>query len=89
MEDEVSTGMCSYFAYLITPTNCFVAVESVNQSDDRGLLKLAITYGVLRRLCFEEEVVQECLQKSPGTELDQALDWVRNSLSISPNVRTG
>ncbi len=47
--------------------------------------KIAITYGVLRRLGFSEEKVVECLEAIPGIELEEAYDWV-SSLFICRNL---
>ena len=38
--------------------------------------RLGITYGVLRRLGFIEEKVEECLRAINGVELEEAFDWV-------------
>jgi ATP-dependent RNA helicase DHX29 len=39
-------------------------------------MKLAVTYGILRRLGFTEDRVMECLRGIPGIELEDAYDWV-------------
>ena len=41
------------------------------------MVRLAVTYGVLRRLGFSEERVEECLRSIGGVDLDEAFDWVR------------
>jgi len=38
--------------------------------------RLAVTYGILRRLGFSEDWVEQCLRTMAGIELDAALDWV-------------
>jgi len=45
-------------------------------NEERVLSRLGITYGVLRRLGFTEETVEECLQAINGVELEEAFDWV-------------
>ncbi|KAF6766323.1 pre-mRNA-splicing factor ATP-dependent RNA helicase prp22 [Ephemerocybe angulata] len=45
-------------------------------SEERVLTRLAITYGILRRLGFSEARVEECLQAIPGVELDEAYEWL-------------
>lgn len=35
-----------------------------------------MTYGILRRLNFSEDWVEQCLRAMSGIELDEALDWV-------------
>ncbi|KIJ45644.1 hypothetical protein M422DRAFT_75059 [Sphaerobolus stellatus SS14] len=40
------------------------------------LLRLGITYGVLRRLGFQEERVLECLKNIRGVDLEEAFDWL-------------
>lgn len=54
-------------------------------SEEKAVAKLGITYGVLRRLGFSEERVEECLRSIRGIELEEAYDWVRRTcLVISP-----
>ena len=48
------------------------------------LSRLGITYGVLRRLGFSEERVEECLDAINGTELEEAFDWVRYAVTTLP-----
>ena len=54
-------------------------VKSSNSSRDKLVGQIGISYGVLRRLGFSEEIVLKCLKEAPGIDIDQALDWVRNS----------
>ena len=51
----------------------------LNEPEDKALQKLAITYGILRRLGFSEDRVLECLRQIRGVELDEATEWVRTS----------
>lgn len=43
---------------------------------EKRFMQIGITYGVLRRLGFEEDVVLKCLKEAPGIDLEQAFDWV-------------
>ena len=46
------------------------------------MVRLAVTYGVLRRLGFSEERVEECLRSINGVDLDEAFDWVRQRMIL-------
>ncbi|KAI9057120.1 P-loop containing nucleoside triphosphate hydrolase protein [Trametes sanguinea] len=50
--------------------------KSVDEPEEKALVKLAITYGVLRRLGFSESRVEECLRTIPGVDLDEAVEWL-------------
>ncbi|KAK0208360.1 P-loop containing nucleoside triphosphate hydrolase protein [Desarmillaria ectypa] len=50
--------------------------RQIDEPEDKVVAKLAITYGVLRRLGFSEERVIECLEAIPGFELEEAYDWL-------------
>jgi hypothetical protein len=41
--------------------------------------RLGITYGVLRRLGFSQDRVDECLRAIQGVDLEEAYEWVRPS----------
>ena len=47
-------------------------------SKEKAIAKLGVNYGVLRRLGFREERVEECLQSSHGMDLEDMFDWVNN-----------
>jgi ATP-dependent RNA helicase DHX29 len=49
------------------------------ESEDKAIGKLGITYGVLRRIGFAEERVEECLRAIRGVDLEEAYDWVEPS----------
>lgn len=51
--------------------------KSIDEPEEKALFRLAITYGVLRRLGFTESRVEECLKAIGGVDLDDAYDWVR------------
>lgn len=48
----------------------------LEEAEDKALARLGITYGVLRRLGFSEERVEESLRAISGLDLEEALDWV-------------
>ncbi|THV04814.1 hypothetical protein K435DRAFT_790557, partial [Dendrothele bispora CBS 962.96] len=49
--------------------------RQLDEGEDKALLKLAVTYGTLRRLGFSEKTVEECLKAINGVDLDEAYDW--------------
>ncbi|XP_006454441.1 hypothetical protein AGABI2DRAFT_182424 [Agaricus bisporus var. bisporus H97] len=48
----------------------------LEEAEDKALARLGITYGVLRRLGFSEERVEESLRAISGLDLEEALDWL-------------
>ena len=48
----------------------------LEDTEDKALARIGITYGVLRRLGFSEDRVEECLHAMNGVDLDEAYDWV-------------
>uniref|UniRef100_D8PKN2 RNA helicase n=1 Tax=Schizophyllum commune (strain H4-8 / FGSC 9210) TaxID=578458 RepID=D8PKN2_SCHCM len=56
-------------------TRC-VCKKTVDDADDKAISKLGTTYGVLRRLGFSEERVEECLRSISGIDIEEAYDWV-------------
>lgn len=53
--------------------------KTIPEPEDKAIAKLAISYGVLRRLGFSEERVEECLRSSSvGLDLEDAYEWVSN-----------
>ncbi|KAI0335964.1 P-loop containing nucleoside triphosphate hydrolase protein [Cubamyces sp. BRFM 1775] len=50
--------------------------KSIDEPEEKALVRLAITYGVLRRLGFTESRVEECLKSIPGVDLDEAVEWL-------------
>jgi ATP-dependent RNA helicase DHX29 len=52
----------------------------LDDSEEKVLMRLAITYGTLRRLGFSDARVEECLQAIPGVDVDEAYEWVRPPL---------
>ncbi|KAI9445226.1 P-loop containing nucleoside triphosphate hydrolase protein [Lactarius indigo] len=47
-----------------------------NISDHTALARLGITYGVLRRLGYPEEIAERCLQSINGVDLEEAHEWL-------------
>ncbi|KAJ7170010.1 P-loop containing nucleoside triphosphate hydrolase protein [Mycena filopes] len=50
--------------------------KPLEESEDKAIGKLGTTYGVLRRIGFTEERVEECLRAIKGVDLDEAYDWL-------------
>lgn len=59
----------------------FVASKSIDEPEEKAVVRLAITYGVLRRLGFSEARVEECLRTISGVDMDEAFRWVCRALS--------
>ncbi|KAF9270347.1 P-loop containing nucleoside triphosphate hydrolase protein [Marasmius fiardii PR-910] len=53
-----------------------VEKKSLDGPEDKVIPRLAITYGVLRRLGFSDEKVEECLKEINGVELEEAYIWL-------------
>ncbi|KAK7463716.1 hypothetical protein VKT23_005652 [Stygiomarasmius scandens] len=59
--------------------NTFDAREYKKQLDEgqeKALLKIAVTYGTLRRLGFLESRIEDCLKAIDGVDLEEAYDWL-------------
>ncbi|KAJ6519955.1 P-loop containing nucleoside triphosphate hydrolase protein [Mycena sanguinolenta] len=50
--------------------------KPLEESEDKAIGKLGVTYGVLRRIGFSHQRVDECLRAIKGVELDEAYDWL-------------
>jgi ATP-dependent RNA helicase DHX29 len=48
----------------------------LEETDEKLVARLALTYGILRRLGFSEETVANCLKAIPGVDMDDAYEWV-------------
>ncbi|KAF8559205.1 P-loop containing nucleoside triphosphate hydrolase protein [Imleria badia] len=48
----------------------------IDLTKEKAVTRLAVTYGILRRLGFSEDSVEQCLRTISGIELDEALDWI-------------
>lgn len=55
--------------------------QTVEEPESKALPKLAITYGVLRRLGFSDTDVCHCLESISGIEIDDAIEWVGSYFS--------
>ena len=53
------------------------AAKPIDEPEDKAIVRLAITYGVLRRLGFSEGRAEECLRAINGVDMDDAFEWVR------------
>ena len=54
-----------------------LAAKPIDEPEDKAIVRLAITYGVLRRLGFSEGRAEECLRAINGVDMDDAFEWVR------------
>lgn len=54
--------------------------NSLDDSEEKVLPRLAITYGTLRRLGFSDARVEDCLQAIPGVDIEEAYEWVCDSI---------
>ncbi|KAL5495158.1 hypothetical protein ACEPAI_620 [Sanghuangporus weigelae] len=61
---------------LITQDESRDLVKLPSSSREKLTGQIGITYGVLRRLGFAEEIVCKCLKEASGIDLDQAFDWL-------------
>jgi ATP-dependent RNA helicase DHX29 len=59
----------------------------LEDNEEKSLSKLGVTYGVLRRLGFSEDRVEECLYSITGVDLDEAYEWVSRRASVHPRDR--
>ncbi|KAL6302192.1 P-loop containing nucleoside triphosphate hydrolase protein [Sparassis latifolia] len=50
--------------------------RALDETEEKAIARLAITYGVLRRLGFSEDRVEECLRATEGVDLDEAFAWL-------------
>ena len=51
-------------------------VEPLNEPEEKLLVRLGLTYGILRRLGFSEARVVQCLHSVRGVDFEEAYDWV-------------
>ncbi|KAI0051742.1 P-loop containing nucleoside triphosphate hydrolase protein [Auriscalpium vulgare] len=50
--------------------------KSVDEPEEKAIARLGITYGVLRRLGFSEDRVDQCLRSIQGVDLEEAYEWM-------------
>lgn len=48
----------------------------LEETEEKIVTKLGITYGVLRRLGFSQDRVDECLRAIQGVDLEEAYEWL-------------
>ena len=76
------TRVCTIFRRRSADTTIHVSVSLAHKrldiSDDSVLVRLGVTYGVLRRLGYSEETVARCLESIDGVDLEEAHEWVRD-----------
>ena len=58
------------------------APKRIDVSDDNALVRLGVTYGVLRRLGYSEETVTRCLESVDGLDLEEAHEWVGSPIAV-------
>ncbi|KAH6917258.1 pre-mRNA-splicing factor ATP-dependent RNA helicase prp22 [Coprinopsis sp. MPI-PUGE-AT-0042] len=50
--------------------------KPLEDTDEKLVVRLALTYGILRRLGFSEGTVDDCLKAVPGVDMDEAYEWL-------------
>lgn len=58
------------------------APKRIDFSDDNALIRLGVTYGVLRRVGYSEETVTRCLESVDGLDLEEAHEWVGGLIAV-------
>ena len=59
--------------------------------DEKALTRFGVTFGVLRRLGYSEEIVLRCLESVDGLDLEEAYEWVCSliaKVALTLNVPT-
>lgn len=54
----------------------------LEEPEEKTVARLGITYGVLRRLGFSQDRVDECLRAIQGVDLEEAYEWVHLSPAL-------
>ena len=67
----------------LTYAHNLVVTKANDDTDEKIFARLGITYGVLRRLGYSEDVVEKCLRKLNTFDLEEAFDMVRFRTAIS------
>lgn len=75
-QEETSRGLSFHFHTTYGSTHSLLVRHYVDHTKEKATTRLAMTYGILRRLGFAEDWVLQCLGTISGIELDEALDWV-------------
>ncbi|KAF9456536.1 P-loop containing nucleoside triphosphate hydrolase protein [Collybia nuda] len=73
---ELDPSLTSRIIALILEAEMGEARKPIEESEDKAIARLGITYGVLRRLNFSEERVEECLRAIQGVDLEEAYEWL-------------
>ncbi|KAJ6604782.1 P-loop containing nucleoside triphosphate hydrolase protein [Mycena vulgaris] len=73
---ELDSVLTDRILSLILESDIGEGRKPLEESEDKAIGKLGITYGVLRRIGFTEDRVEECLRAIKGVELDEAYDWL-------------
>ncbi|TFK30567.1 pre-mRNA-splicing factor ATP-dependent RNA helicase prp22 [Coprinopsis marcescibilis] len=50
--------------------------KPLDEAEEKITTRLALTYGVLRRLGFSEDTVEACLKAIPSVDIDDAYEWL-------------
>ncbi|KAG6842553.1 hypothetical protein C0991_000079 [Blastosporella zonata] len=72
---ELDSVLVDRIVTLVSESPCEVK-RALEESEDKAIARLGITYGVLRRLGFSESRVDECLRAIQGVDLDEAIEWL-------------
>ncbi|KAJ7110080.1 P-loop containing nucleoside triphosphate hydrolase protein [Mycena epipterygia] len=73
---ELDSVLIDRILNLVLESDIGEGKKPLEESEDKAIGKLGITYGVLRRLGFTEDRVEECLRAIRGVEIDEAYDWL-------------
>lgn len=77
LEEEQSRGRsCFSSSVFLDSISWLLARHYMDHTKEKAVTRLAVTYGILRRLGFSEDWVEQCLCAISGVEVDEALDWV-------------
>ncbi|KAI0094612.1 P-loop containing nucleoside triphosphate hydrolase protein [Irpex rosettiformis] len=61
----------------LSETQYNTPLNSPEESQEKLIPRIGVTYGVLRRLGFSEDTVETCLNSISGIDLVEAFDWAR------------
>ncbi|ETW87318.1 hypothetical protein HETIRDRAFT_413634 [Heterobasidion irregulare TC 32-1] len=73
---DLDGDVVNHILHLISESRGDEGKRLVDESEEKVIARLGITYGVLRRLGFSEERVEECLRTINGVNLQEAFDWL-------------
>ncbi|KAH0590581.1 hypothetical protein H2248_000717 [Termitomyces sp. 'cryptogamus'] len=72
---ELDSALVDRILALASLSSC-EAKKMLEESEDKAIARLGITYGVLRRLGISESRVEECLRAIQGVDIDEAIEWL-------------